>query len=205
MKVAILHLSDIHIQDSEDWILEKHQKIAQSVLGTWENLDTIFIIISGDIANKGLKQQYILAQNFFTKIKQYIQEQSGAEVYFIATPGNHDCDFSGKQFDSKARKSFIDTIIRNPLEIEKGDSIYNGCLSVQQNFFSFIKELETKVEYPEKPEVFYQIKLIRNNQKFYFNIFNTAWLSQLHENQGGLVFPTHLAVRNYSSISLVKQ
>lgn len=44
MKVAILHLSDIHIENSEDWILNKHQKIAQAVLGTWENLDTIFIV-----------------------------------------------------------------------------------------------------------------------------------------------------------------
>ncbi len=38
MKVGILHLSDIHIEDSKDWILSKHKKIAQAVLGTWEEL-----------------------------------------------------------------------------------------------------------------------------------------------------------------------
>lgn len=192
MKVGILHLSDIHIEDSKDWILSKHKKIAQAVLGTWEELTTIFVVISGDIANKGFSEQYTLAHNFFTNIKEYIQKQSHAKVYFIVAPGNHDCDFSGVPYDSKARKSFIDTVVRNPSAIERGDSIYDGCLSVQKNFFDFIKNLDPQIEYPSKPEIFYQIEVNHDAQKFYFNIFNTAWLSQLNEDQGGLVFPNHL-------------
>ena len=192
MKIGILHLSDIHIEDSKDWILSKHEKIAQAVIGTWEELTTLFVVISGDIANKGFSEQYMLAYDFLTSIKEYIQKQSSAKVYFIVAPGNHDCDFSSEKYDFKARDSFINTVTKDPSIIEKGDSIYKGCLSVQRNFFSFIKKLETQIEYPSNPEIFYQIDLNDGVQKFCFNIFNTAWLSQINERQGGLVFPNHL-------------
>ena len=148
--------------------------------------------MSGDVANKGFSEQYNLAQEFFTSIRDYFQKQSEAKIYFIVASGNHDCDFSGMQYDSKARKSFIDTVVRNPSDIEIGDTIYKGCLSVQENFFNFVRNLDTQIDYPAKPEVFYQIELSLNNQNFCFNIFNTAWLSQIHEDQGGLVFPSHL-------------
>src|SRR5437899_2003604 len=100
MKVAILHLSDIHIQSDTDWIIGRAEKIAQAVLGTWERLETIFIVISGDIANQGLREQYDVASNFLLSIKSYLQEQSNSEVVFLLAPGNHDCDFSSS--DQKA-------------------------------------------------------------------------------------------------------
>ena len=115
MKVGILHLSDIHIENSKDQILDKHEKIVQAVIGTWETLNTIFVIVSGDIANKGFSEQYNLAQEFFTSIRDYFQKQSEAKIYFIVASGNHDCDFSGMQYDSKARKSFIDTVVSSTL------------------------------------------------------------------------------------------
>jgi hypothetical protein len=59
-------------------------------------------------------------------------------------------------------------------------------------FFNFIKGLDPQVKYPVKPEVFYKIELNVDSHIFYFNVFNTAWLSQKHEDQGGLAFPTHL-------------
>jgi 3',5'-cyclic AMP phosphodiesterase CpdA len=135
MKVGILHLSDIHIENAEDWICKKGEKIAQAVLGTWEQLHTIFIVISGDVANKGYAEQYSVANDLFVRIRDYLQQQSNAKVFFIVAPGNHDCDFSEGKFDVKARKAFIDTVVRNPSDIERGDSIYEGCLSVQENFF----------------------------------------------------------------------
>jgi UDP-2,3-diacylglucosamine pyrophosphatase LpxH len=192
MKVGILHLSDIHIEDNDDWIIDKGEKIAQAVKGTWEKFDTIFIVVSGDIANKGSLDQYKLANTFLAGIKTYLQKEATSQVFFVVSPGNHDCDLSEENKDLKARKAFIDTILRDYSDVEKGDSIYKGCLSVQENFFKFLNNLEPQVDYPAEPEVFYQVSISLENHTFYFNIFNTAWLSQIHETQGKLVFPPQL-------------
>jgi len=186
MKIAILHLSDIHIEKDDDWIMTRGEKIAQAVLGTWEKLETIFIVITGDVVNRGTKEQYELASKFLLSIKSYIQQQSKAEVRFIIAPGNHDCDFSDP--DQKARTAFIEMVRRTPDEIQRGDSIYKGCLNVQKNFFEFAKTLEPHLNYPTQPEAFFQIPVTHNGGTFYFNVFNTAWLSEKHEDQGGLVF-----------------
>jgi hypothetical protein len=192
MKVGILHLSDIHIESADDWICSKAEKIAQAVLGTWEQLHIIFVVISGDVANKGYVKQYLVAHDFLIRIKDYLQQQSDVKVIFIIAPGNHDCDFSEGKLDLKARKAFIDTVVRDPSDIERGDSIYKGCLSVQKHFFTFIKDLDPQNKYPTEPEIFYNIELSFDSHTFYFNVFNTAWLSQKQEDQGALVFPTHL-------------
>ena len=114
MKVGILHLSDIHIEDNNDWIIDKGEKIAQAVSGTWEELDTVFVIVSGDIANAGFKEQYAEATEFFGAMRHHLQQQLGAKVFFILAPGNHDCDFMNGKFDGKARQSFINTVVSAP-------------------------------------------------------------------------------------------
>lgn len=192
MKAGILHLSDIHIEKADDWICDKAEKIARAVLGTWEPLDAIFVAVSGDIANKGLASQYEIASVFFEAIKHYLENHSNSKVFFIVAPGNHDCDFSEEKTDLKARRAFIDMVIKNPSEIERGDSIYAGVLEVQQHFFNFADNLDTQIKYPARPEVAYQVELDIDSHAFYFNIFNTAWLSQKEEHQGRLVFPMNL-------------
>ena len=192
MKVGILHLSDIHIEDGNDWIIDKGEKIAQAVLGTWEELGTIFVIVTGDIANKGFPDQYAKAKEFLCGIRSYLQQQSEVRVFFIVAPGNHDCDFLNGKFDAKARQAFINTVVNDPTDIQRGDSIFAGCLSVQQNFFAFTHELEPSLDYPTAPDVFYQLEIQFEAHTFHFNVFNTAWLSQINEDQGKLVFPAHL-------------
>jgi len=129
MNVGILHLSDIHIENAKDWICDKGEKIAKAVLGTWQPLDIIFIVVSGDVANKGRPDQYKVAHDFLVSIKNYIHhQQANVEVVFIVAPGNHDCDFP-EDGDLKARIAFIDSVAKAPADIERGDSIYNGLLS----------------------------------------------------------------------------
>jgi predicted MPP superfamily phosphohydrolase len=199
MKIAILHLSDIHIQEDDDWIISRADKIAQAVLGTWEKLETIFIVITGDIANQGTVEQYKLASKFLASIKSYLQQQTNTEVRFILAPGNHDCDFSDP--DQKARNAFIEMVRRTPDEIQQGDSIYRGCLNVQKNFFDFAKTVEPDLDYPSEPEAFFQIRVNVNGGTFYFNIFNTAWLSEKHEDQGGLVFLNQIVDPNKETLA----
>ena len=193
MKVGILHLSDIHFVNDQDWIFGKAKKIGQAVLSSWEDLDTLFIVVSGDIANSGQLDEYLVADQFFNEIKTYVVQQSGMRVVFIMAPGNHDCDLSGSKGDSKARKSFIDSVLQKPGNVTVGDTLYEGCLAVQDDFFDFARSLEPTLGYPVKPEAFYQIEIESENHCVSFNVFNTAWLSQMKEEQGSLVFPTHLA------------
>jgi len=186
MKIAILHLSDIHIQAGDDWVISRGEKIAQAVLGIWEKIETIFVVITGDIANQGTREQYELASGFLSSMKSYFEQQSKAEIRFILAPGNHDCDLSNP--DQKARTAFIEMVRRSPDVIQRGDSIYKGCLQVQEAFFDFARNLEPDLNYPDQPEAFYQIPVQVNGAMFFFNVFNTAWLSEKHEDQGALVF-----------------
>jgi 3',5'-cyclic AMP phosphodiesterase CpdA len=201
MKVGILHLSDIHIENIDDWICNKGEKIAQAVWGTFEELDAIFVVVSGDVANKGFTEHYDHAYKFFISIRNYLQEQFSAKIFFIVAPGNHDCDFVNGKFDAKARLSFISTVRNSPESVDRGDSIFEGCLSVQEPFFYFINKLEPDLGYPVNPDIFYQIELQLESHTFYFNVFNTAWLSQKDEDQGGLVFPTRLINCNSEKLS----
>jgi predicted MPP superfamily phosphohydrolase len=202
MKIAILHLSDIHIENDKDWILMRGEKIARAILGIWQTLETIFIVITGDIANRGTEEQYKLAAKFFLAIKSYLQQESKTEVRFILAPGNHDCDFSDP--DQKARTAFIEMVRRTPDEILRGDSIYRGCLNVQKNFFDFARTLEPNLEYPALPETFFQIPVSVDGERFYFNVFNTAWLSEKNDEQGGLVFLSQIVEPHAQALAAAK-
>ena len=54
MKILFLHLSDIHIVNNQTFNDEKIQKLNQA-LNTLGKVEAAFILVSGDIAQSGLK------------------------------------------------------------------------------------------------------------------------------------------------------
>ena len=51
MTSLILHLSDIHFESDSDPIINRAQKIASCIYKYLPNIDSIFIVVSGDIAS----------------------------------------------------------------------------------------------------------------------------------------------------------
>ena len=59
MKVAILHLSDLHIEkDNYQWLLKKAEQIVPAVWNDFSDCGKIIIVVSGDIANTGTEEEY---------------------------------------------------------------------------------------------------------------------------------------------------
>jgi len=193
MKIAFLHLSDIHFENESDWVRDKADAVAGAALSSVfsEVLDGFFIIVSGDIANKGAVSQYEIATDFLKQIKNIINREKKIPVHLIFVPGNHDCDLS-KPEDLELRLLSIEKTLNEPEKSVRGNQIYSECLKVQQNFFDFARAMEPDLGYPDTPEVFYRLDVAVGEQLLVFNCFNTAWLTQLHEKQGSLIMPRQL-------------
>lgn len=192
MKLAFLHLSDIHFENDADWIVKKETEIAGACISSIFNepIDAFFVIVSGDIANKGSVAQYKIAENFFTKIREKILSEREIPVNIIFVPGNHDCDLSDPA-NLELRSLSIDKVLKNQDEIKLGSQVYTECLKVQENFFEFINIVEPSLNYPNKPEVFYRLVIPVNGKSIVFNCFNTAWLTKIRKSKGNLQCPAN--------------
>ncbi|OQB24502.1 MAG: Calcineurin-like phosphoesterase superfamily domain protein [Firmicutes bacterium ADurb.Bin182] len=91
MKIAFLHLSDIHITTKDDISLERIDKITASlnVLGMF---NFCILIISGDITQSGIKDQSVLSSRFIGSVCTSIRKKFPhvPHIQVIMVPGNHD-------------------------------------------------------------------------------------------------------------------
>lgn len=58
MKFSILHFSDIHIKTEKDSVFSKIDLIIDSIKNKLFNIETLFIVETGDISNTGNKKEY---------------------------------------------------------------------------------------------------------------------------------------------------
>ncbi|WP_181716671.1 metallophosphoesterase family protein [Vibrio tarriae] len=82
-------LSDIHVKDELSSIIEEKLTSFKGWLKNkkrQDNYENILIIISGDIAFSGKKEQYEHVLSIFDDVK--------LDYNFVISPGNHDHDFS---------------------------------------------------------------------------------------------------------------
>ncbi|MBE5891593.1 MAG: metallophosphoesterase [Lachnospiraceae bacterium] len=81
MKLLIVHLSDLHIgsgKDSHSINLDKLVDAIQSV----EKADKCVIIVSGDLAQKGVKKNYKYVKGFLIALKNmYIKSSMDGTIF----------------------------------------------------------------------------------------------------------------------------
>ena len=90
MKVAIVHLSDFHIRDGEQFVPQKINGIvsALNVLGT---IDDYIVVFSGDLSQSGQINEFKQSRYLFGKIISGIKQKNGNKfVNLFMIPGNHD-------------------------------------------------------------------------------------------------------------------
>ncbi|GAW65500.1 metallophosphoesterase protein [Geoanaerobacter pelophilus] len=184
MKFLLLHLSDMHLKETDGFIVGRAESIAACLYDQLYKVNRVFVAITGDVANSGKQEEYHLAKEFLNKIKCCIQRERNVPVSFVITAGNHDCDFSKPT-------SIRDTLIREMQENgEKAidDEKIEECVKVQKNFFAFRNEIASE-------NVISDDNLIRhqhfdNSSGVTFWSINVSWMSQVREKQGQMVFPT---------------
>ncbi len=196
MRITICHLSDIHFGNSGNTILEKQRKICDAILQNALKKDIILFIISGDIAQSGQEEEYVIAYNFFTEIQDCLVKRKELRVLFFFVPGNHDCDFSDIQRnkDDDLRRG---KIISEREQITEEDLSYyiEGLCQKQKEFFDFVDFFEydnlegIKVKRISHSKLLSQYEISVGKTIVSMNLLNSAWLTERKEKPGYLYFP----------------
>lgn len=193
MTFAILHLSDIHISLENDPILKRSKKVAATIFPRLPELDAIYILVSGDIAQSGQKNEYELARLFLDQVADEIRFQKPLEIKFLIAPGNHDCNFSG---DQESRGAVISAAVKKGVNLP--ESFIATGVSVQKEFHEFKKSYEKENELTFEDPLWTTHRFSHAEKIILVDILNASWMSSMHEQQGGLLFP-YERYENFSS------
>lgn len=185
MSAIVLHLSDIHIRSERDPILKRAPEIARATYAALPSASAVLIVVSGDIAFSGKREQYDAALAFFDKLRAEIQREQPVPVHFIPCPGNHDCDFSK---DDSTRKLVL-AAVQSKGSTAVDDSVVNTCVRIQDEYFSFENQLTATIEHKRGDTLWKSFEFELEGKTVTFDSLNVAWASQLHEEQGTLTFP----------------
>jgi predicted MPP superfamily phosphohydrolase len=194
MKIIILHLSDIHLASNTDPIFSRFEEIAATATSLSVEISDYIIAVSGDIANWGTPEQYEFANQFFNNLKESISKRvkKSINISIVFIPGNHDCNFSnaGQVEIRDAVLHRLPSVI-STLTAESG--LVKQSISIQQDFFDFISKFTQTEIIPEDKRLCYTVDIPISEKTLRFRCYNTAWVSQLHEKQGQMLFPTLIA------------
>jgi hypothetical protein len=188
MKIAIIHLSDIHIRYSTDPILSRAVHIASAVKSMAPNPDVYLLAVTGDIAFSGGIEQYGLARKFLEEIKSRISS-AGKPVFHFFVPGNHDLDFSS---EPDTRPPLVQSIRERIDEIDPKGETVRQILTVQQSFFEFEALMLGSELRASSDCLVYSHLFSVDDKNIRVNCFNTAWISTNPEFPAKLVFPTSI-------------
>lgn len=148
MKVVLYHISDLHIEKSQDIKVSNVKKMID-VLNGLQPFDKIILIISGDIAQAGKHDQYNIAFKMFGTIIKEIKDNFCLKwIDILLVPGNHDVDLELDDeghagIQNKIRKGISQDMIDNELEKQKNYLNYakgNHCLD-EADKLCFIKTI----------------------------------------------------------------
>lgn len=184
MKYLIIHLSDIHVKETESQnpILSQAKRIAEAALTCLIKPNAIFIVVTGDTAYSGKPKEYQIAEYFFLDIKEIISAKVNCPIYFVFVPGNHDCDFS---LSDSARDIILSNISADKID----DSIVNQSIKVQNNYFDFLHRILDGKDYQINEKMFSIVRFEIDSTIVEFNLINSAWMSSIKEIQGKILFP----------------
>lgn len=176
--VLLLHLSDLHIDSSNQQLGLQPEKIADAMREHSDEHGTCVVTVTGDIARNGTEADYALALRFFTDLESSLRDagyEKGARV--VVVPGNHDCNLS---VDARERLQGIREIrsSRSPIP----QSRIEQCLAAQAEFFSFREKLCGAES--SSPKVFWTENCIVDGMQLEFCCINTAWMSAKRDPQG---------------------
>jgi Calcineurin-like phosphoesterase len=181
---VVLHLSDIHIKSSGDWILDKASSIAACVYSSLPDASVVLVIVSGDIAFSGKPDQYNEAEKLFLGIRAAIETEKKMPVHFAFCAGNHDCDFS---LGNKTRTLALNGVRADPSQFD--DSILATGASVQSAYREFANKLASAAETRVGDDLWTCHRFTVEGKEIVIDSINVAWCSNLHEEPGTLIFP----------------
>ncbi|HXP79015.1 MAG TPA: metallophosphoesterase [Verrucomicrobiae bacterium] len=187
MNLAIIQISDIHISNKDNSILNKARAIKAAVQPLISSESALLLACSGDVAYSGTKQEYDVAKIFMADLATNLAQIQNA--HFLGTvivPGNHDCNFS-KEGD--ARPVLLSSVAANLEGVDLlGDSIQQ-LLKVQKKFFEFESAFCNREIKNPSEQVAWTFTFDFSGTRISVRCLNTSLFSKLKETGGQLYFP----------------
>ena len=187
MKIAIVHLSDIHVKTAGDFILTRASAIASTVKNIAPCADVHMLAVTGDVAFSGKINEYQLAAPFLQSIATELQE-AGVSFMWFFLPGNHDIDVDNQP---DTRDALISHVRQHPNAFDIKGETAKQILSVQQNFFKFEAAMLGTNPRPIADQLIYSQTLSMGEKNIRVRCLNTAWISTNPEEAAKLVFPVN--------------
>lgn len=132
MSLLIVQLSDIHLSESNRHIMDRAEKIVDAALSPTCLFEAVHIVISGDLANWGLPNEFELGRSFIQTISDSVSQRCNVVPEIVVCAGNHDCHFSS---DESLRDVAIDRVRANSTAISP--RITEELASVLSAFYEF--------------------------------------------------------------------
>ena len=170
MKTLFIHFSDIHLNEpfnSED----AYDHLLDAVSPSLEKVDRVFLLFTGDMARKAKDEEICYFDDFISRFKNAVQEQTGRDVELLIVPGNHDIQLS----DQYNVDELVDSN-KEQLDSLACESVKNMscCLSICKKHGCFVKNPFVSIKTFDSPNVIYR-----------FTLINSAPLSSLKKNDKG--------------------
>ena len=186
--IAILHLSDIHFRPGSNPVSTRVDSIAAAVRAHLQGPTCCFIVVTGDVAYSGHADEYAIAAQFFTSLRQKLSADLSIPIHLLLVPGNHDCNFHSP---ATLRDFIINHFSRDDV-LTPDQELLTNCVSVQRDFLHFLHQLISDAPSETHP-VYSEQDYSVGPTTIRFHLYNTAWISRLHELPGTMLYPVSIA------------
>ncbi len=184
-RLAIVHLSDLHIQTVDSPILTRPNAIANAIVSVTPEPIEVILVWSGDIAFSGKAEEYSLATKLIDDVENLLKLHIKAKLLgSVFVPGNHDCDFS---HSGDARSPLLDSLPSRIEQLDPGGDMVHQITKPQEMFFKFLKSRKISIE----NTLLWEHNYDAEQTQVLVRCCNSAWTSRLPE-KATLLFPSNL-------------
>ena len=173
MNLLILHLSDLHFDKYNNYQPENINAIVGALQQSMMNIEHILVVVSGDLAYSGKKQQFVQVNFFLRKLRKALSERYAiSDIQIAMVPGNHDVDYS------------LGETKRGDLEELEASGGYEANISQELCKQAQFYVLSGFYNCFQTPSLLHQRTIAYGDKTIQLNLINTAVFSSLDEDQG---------------------
>lgn len=194
MKFLVVHLSDMHIENTRSIDTIVVDKIMQTISNDAIDISHILVLITGDIANSGREDEYSCALDVINNI---ICSFTDKKINICICPGNHDKNLIKNE---STHDIIVDNILHNSNITQENANFINEYFS---HYNDFVEIIESENSTPIKNNNFireYAFKF--GNININIDSFNTALCSKRSCKHASLYIPMEKIPSKRTNISI---
>lgn len=191
MTIVIIQLSDLHFAagENDNILLERTDALCGALRAQTSPGDSCAVIVSGDIVNRGQREGYKAAEEFFERVFLELSAHLGSNPYFAFVPGNHDHDFSDPSYDEQMRNTLIENTSPST---PPSTGIHNALMATQEPYREFIVRATGNLPALAVNDLFASGVWEPNGEFLQFHLLNTTRFTRAKEQPGRTWYPIDL-------------